>query len=89
MNFLSSSFTTRWDFELIEPNRIKISAQWFDVIYVDNTQSVIEQSEIEVSVSEFKKQWKKILLPIKRDLLKLGYTKQLAGFVFLEGIKEY
>lgn len=84
MNFLSSSFTTRWDFELIKPGTIKINAKWFDVVYYDKKQSMIKQSEIEVPISEFKDQWKKILLPIKEDILTLEYDRRLTGFDFLE-----
>ncbi|ECF6265277.1 hypothetical protein PL246_23340 [Salmonella enterica] len=86
MAFLSSSFTTHWDFELITPNVIKIKAKWVDVVYFDKKQSMIKKSEIKIHVSEFMEQWKKIFEPIKNDLLTLGYDNKLEGFYFLENL---
>lgn len=84
MAFLSSSFTTHWDFELITPDVIKIKAKWVDVVCFDEKQTMIKESEVKVNVSEFRKQWKKIFEPIRNDLLTLGYNSRLEGFYFLE-----
>lgn len=86
MAFLSSSFTTHWDFKLIAPNVIKIKAKWVDVVYFDKKQAMIKKSEVKIHASEFMKQWKKILKPIKNDLLTLGYNSRLEGFHFLENM---
>lgn len=88
MAFLSSSFTTHWDFELTKFDVVKIKAKWIDVVYFDKNQSMIKESEVEVHVSEFKKQWKKIFEPIRKDLLTLGYDNKLKGFGFLDNLTQ-
>lgn len=82
MCFLSSTFTTRWEFEHKSPDTINITAYWFDVRYLYGINSIIKTSTIEIPVSEFKMQWGNIIKPIKKDILSLGYDETLVNFSF-------
>ncbi|EHR8838439.1 hypothetical protein ABJ851_003919 [Shigella flexneri] len=84
MCFLSSSFTTRWEFEITSTEVIKITAHWFVVRYLYNINSDIKVSVIEIPISEFKAQWGNIIKPMKRDILSLGYDVTLENFSFFD-----
>lgn len=87
MAFLSSSFTTHWNFKIIEPDLVRVTAKWVDVVYFDNNKSKIKKSSMVISISDFTEQWRKIFIAIKKDLLSLGYNNNLEGFIFLDKLK--
>ncbi len=84
MCFLSSSFTSRWEFEITSTEAIKITAHWFVVRYLYGINSDIKVSVIEIPISEFKAQWGNIIKPMKKDILSLGYDVTLENFSFFD-----
>ncbi|MCE4057324.1 hypothetical protein [Pseudomonas sp. Au-Pse12] len=87
MAFLSSTFTTHWDFKVIDTDLMMVSAKWVDVVYFDKKKTNIKNSSMLISISDFTEQWKKILRTIKKDLLFLGYDNTLDGFIFLDNLQ--
>lgn len=86
MAFLSSSFTTHWDFKIISSDLVMMDAKWIDVVYLHEGKSNVKTSHMIVSISDFTEQWVKVLRSIKKDLVHLDYDDNLHGFSFLEAI---
>lgn len=87
INFLSSTFTAKWDFTLYKSEQIRINAKWnSNSIFSNKIINEIDPNLYQVLVNKthFVNEWDNLLRNLKRDLKAVGYTDSLDGFSYLQ-----
>ena len=95
-SFLSSSFTAKWECEVIE-NRVFIYPRWTAVLMYDRNGNIVEAADYksyeqvqELDKENFLQQWDRLLLEVAKDLKKVGYDENLEDFDYLSDLlKKY
>ena len=95
-SFLSSSFTARWECEVIE-NKVLIHPSWTTVLMYDRNGNFVEAADYrsyehvqELDKENFLNEWDQMLLSVARDLKRVGYDENLEDFDYLADLlKKY
>lgn len=89
INFLSSTFTAKWNFIIYKTDQIIINAKWYSNSIFRNriiTASDPDLYQVLVNKHHFVKAWDTLLRNLKRDLKTVGYTNRLDGYNYLDSL---